>query len=148
MAPGWLLYSLIAVALWGVVGLLQKLGTNRISADSLLVWMMGGYLLLLPFLLPVAHLSALGSRDLLLGTLVGISNGLGAWALFASLANGAKASIAIPLTGLYPVVTVILALVFLHERPQPLSKMIDDEGMNGRRRCSGSASSWQPPPGC
>ncbi len=117
---GWMFYSLIAVALWGGVGLLQKMGTNRVSADSLLVWMMAGYVILLPFLLPVAHLSALGARDILIGTLVGITNGLGAWALFASLGSGAKASIAVPLTGLYPVVTVLLALVFLGERPTTL----------------------------
>ena len=117
---GWMFYSLIAVVLWGGVGLLQKMGTNRVSADSLLVWMMAGYVILLPFLLPVAHLSVLAPRDVLIGTLVGITNGLGAWALFASLGSGAKACIAVPLTGLYPVVTVLLALVFLGERPTPL----------------------------
>ena len=56
----WMYFSLIAVLLWGVVGLLQKLGTNRISADSLLIWLMVGYLLLLPWLVWNVDFSELG----------------------------------------------------------------------------------------
>jgi uncharacterized membrane protein len=42
--------------------------------------------------------------------------GLGNWALFVSLEKGAKAAVAIPLTVLYPLLTVVLATVFLSER--------------------------------
>jgi transporter family protein len=112
----WMYFSLIAVALWGIVGLLQKLGTNRISADSLLVWLMVGYLVLLPWLIGNADFSGLAARDIFVGILAGVTNGLGAWFLFAALEKGAKASIAVPLTALNPLVTILLALVFLAER--------------------------------
>jgi len=112
----WMYFSLIAVALWGVVGLLQKLGTNRISADSLLVWLMVGYLLLLPWMISDLDFSQLTTRDIWVGILAGVTNGLGAWFLFAALEKGAKASIAVPLTALNPLVTILLALVFLTER--------------------------------
>jgi transporter family protein len=114
--PGWLFYSLLVVVLWGIVGLLQKLGTNRISADSLLIWLMAGYVLLVPWLLSTTRLADLTPRDLVIGTLAGITNGLGAWYLFAALESGAKASVAIPLTALNPLLTILLAMTFLAER--------------------------------
>jgi transporter family protein len=114
--PPWMFYSLLVVVLWGIVGLFQKLGTNRVSANSLLIWLMVGYMLLLPWLLATTPLSVLSSRDLFIGTLAGITNGLGAWYLFASLESGAKASVAVPLTALNPLLTILLAMVFLSER--------------------------------
>jgi bacterial/archaeal transporter family protein len=114
--PGWLFYSLLVVVLWGIVGLFQKLGTNRVSANSLLIWLMVGYVLLLPWLFLTTRLSELTPRDAIIGTLAGITNGLGAWYLFASLESGAKASVAIPLTALNPLLTILLAVIFLSER--------------------------------
>lgn len=111
----WLYLSLIAMALWGVVGLLQKLGTNRISSRSLLVWVTAGFVLLLPWFAWNEHLLSLGSQQLMLGVVIGIVNGLGSWFLFIALERGAKASIAIPLTALYPLLTVVLATLFLSE---------------------------------
>jgi len=118
--PAWLAYSLLVIVLWGIVGLLQKLGTNRVSANSLLIWLMAGYVLLIPWLLSTTRLSDLTPRDTIIGTLAGITNGLGAWYLFASLESGAKASVAIPLTALNPLLTILLAMIFLSERLTPL----------------------------
>ncbi len=115
MAP-WLVYSLIVVALWGIVGLLQKLGTSRISAPSLLVWVTAGYALLLPWLWGAEDWARLPVRDAGIGLLAGLTNSLGALALFASLEKGAKASVAVPLTALNPLLTLLLARVFLTER--------------------------------
>jgi bacterial/archaeal transporter family protein len=111
----WVYFSLLAIVLWGVVGLLQKLGTNRISARSLLVWLTVGFLVILPWFLRGANLFSLGRREALIGILGGITNGMGSWFLFASLEAGAKASIAIPLTALYPLVTILFATLFLAE---------------------------------
>ncbi len=111
----WLHFSLIAIVLWGVVGLLQKLGTNHVSARSLVVWLTVGFLLFLPWLAWSERLFTLGLKDIALGTLVGLVNGLGSWFLFVSLERGAKATIAIPLTALYPLVTIVLATLFLSE---------------------------------
>ncbi len=108
-------FSLLAIVLWGIVGLLQKLGTNRISAPSLLIWLMVGFLFLLPWFMRDANLGALGKRGVFVGILAGVLNGMGSWFLFASLEKGAKASVAVPLTALYPLITVLLATVFLAE---------------------------------
>jgi transporter family protein len=112
----WLPYSLVALALWGVVGLLQKLGTNRVSAHSLFVWLTIGFGLLLPWFAFGSRLAAMSAGDLGFGLLVGLTNALGSWFLFAALEKGAKASVAIPLTALYPLVTAVLAVLLLGER--------------------------------
>jgi transporter family protein len=46
----------------------------------------------------------------------GALNGLGAWTSFRALESGGKASIVISLISLYPLLTVLLAVIFLGER--------------------------------
>lgn len=116
MFDGWLIPALIAALLWGVVGILQKMGSNRVNASSLLAWVMAGYVLSLPLFWKGSGLSELSHRDLFWGMLAGAANGLGTWSLFAALERGAKASVAIPLTALYPMITVALAFLILRER--------------------------------
>jgi bacterial/archaeal transporter family protein len=116
----WMVYAGIAVVLWGVCGIFMKLGTNSISARSMVIWVTVGFLCLVPVMWSFAPLSELSARTIGIGLLGGVVNGLGNWAVFACLEKGAKASVAIPLTALYPLVTVLLATVFLKERPTPL----------------------------
>ncbi len=116
MFAGWLIPALVAALLWGIVGILQKMGSNRMNASSLLAWVMVGYVLALPLFWKGTGLASLSHKDLFWGTLAGAANGLGTWSLFAALERGAKASVAIPLTALYPMLTVALAYLFLRER--------------------------------
>jgi bacterial/archaeal transporter family protein len=111
----WVFYACVATLCWGVVGLLQKLGTNRISSRSLLVWLVVGFAAMLPLLWRDGALTGLGWRVSLVGLLGGAANGFGSWALFEALEQGAKASVAVPLTALYPLVTIVLARIFLAE---------------------------------
>jgi bacterial/archaeal transporter family protein len=111
----WVFYACVATLCWGVVGLLQKLGTNRISSRSLLVWLVVGFAAMLPLLWRDGALAGLGWRVSLIGLLGGVANGLGSWALFEALERGAKASVVVPMTALYPLVTIVLARIFLAE---------------------------------
>jgi bacterial/archaeal transporter family protein len=111
----WVFYASVAVLCWGVVGLLQKLGTNRISARSLLIWLIVGFAALIPLLWRGDGLSGLSWRVIVVGLLGGAANGFGSWALFEALEKGAKASVAVPLTALYPLITIVFARVFLAE---------------------------------
>ena len=113
---GWILPAIAALLLWGIVGILQKLGSNRLGANALLLWVTVGYIVMLPAVLWRSGSWAASADALLLGVVAGSVNGFGTWLLFRSLEHGAKASVAVPLTALYPVVTVILAFVFLAER--------------------------------
>jgi uncharacterized membrane protein len=116
----WMVYAGIAIAMWGLNGLFMKLGTNRASARSMVIWVTAGFALLLPFLWAGTGLAGLNRRVIFVGLLAGAVNALGNWAVFACLEKGAKASVAIPLTALYPLCTIALATSFLHERPSAL----------------------------
>ena len=116
----WVVYASVAIVLWGVNGLFMKLGTNRVSARSMVIWVTAGFVALLPFLWTTTTLSDLSTRMIFVGLIAGTVNGLGNWAVLACLEKGAKASVAIPLTALYPLCTVALATAFLKERPTAL----------------------------
>ena len=109
----WLIASLITIVLWGVVGLLQKIGSNHCTSNSLMLWTTAGYIVLLPFLFWDSHLLTLSARSLVVGLVCGFTNGLGAWSLYTALERGARASIVVPLTALSPLITLVLALLIL-----------------------------------
>src|SRR6266853_6731148 len=115
-----MVYASFAIVLWGVNGLFMKLGTNRVSARSMVIWVTAGFLVLVPFMLKTTTLSGLSATVIFVGLIAGTVNGLGNWAVFACLEKGAKASVAIPLTALYPLCTIVLATAFLRERPTSL----------------------------
>lgn len=114
IAP-WLVYSAITVVAWGIVGLLQKLSTNYISAESSLIWLVVGFLLLEPVVYPGSAGFHYSGWNLIWALLSGLLNALGAWALFASLKSGGRASVVAPLTALYPLVVILLVPFILHE---------------------------------
>jgi uncharacterized membrane protein len=116
----WIIYAVVAIVLWGVNGLFMKLGTNRVSARSMVIWVTAGFVILLPWMWKLSGFAGLSIRAILVGLIAGAVNGLGNWAVFACLEKGAKASVAIPLTALYPLCTVALATAFLKERPTGL----------------------------
>ena len=114
LAP-WFWPVVVVLITWGVVGLLQKLSTNYISAESSLIWLVAGYLLLVPFFYPGKGVFTYSGWNITWALLSGALNSLGAWALFAALKNGGKASIVAPLTALYPLVVIVVAPFVLHE---------------------------------
>jgi transporter family protein len=86
----------------------------------MVIWVTVGFAVLLPWMWTATSLATLSRSVLWIGLLAGAVNGLGNWAAFACLEKGAKASVAIPLTALYPICTIALAVVFLKERPSIL----------------------------
>ncbi len=122
LAP-WLLFATLALLCFGVVGLLQKLSTNLMSAESSLVWVIVGFLVLAPFLYPGKALLHYSSHNLLLIFLAGVLNGLGSWAILAAMKSGGKASVVVPLTAVYPIVVCLLAPFILHEHITPLQDL-------------------------
>lgn len=113
--PPWFWFAAIVLVSWGIVGLLQKLSTNYLSAESALIWLVVGFFLLQPWLYPGKSLLAYSPRSLSWALLCGVLNALGAWALLAALRSGGKASIVAPFTALYPLVVVLLAPIVLRE---------------------------------
>lgn len=113
--PLWFWYACVTLVAWGIVGLLQKLSTNHISAESSLIWLVVGFLVMEPLLYPSSGLAHYSRINLFWALLCGTLNALGAWALFKALKCGGKASVVSPLTALYPIVVIAVAPFILHE---------------------------------
>ncbi len=113
--PPWFWYAAVVLISWGIVGLLQKLSTNYLSAEWALIWLVVGFFVLEPWLYPGKTLFTYSPRGFAWALLCGALNALGAWALLAAMKSGGKASIVSPFTALYPIVVVLLAPVVLAE---------------------------------
>jgi drug/metabolite transporter (DMT)-like permease len=112
----WLLLSILALICWGITGNTQKLSTNYVSTQFSFLGFALAFVpiaILTMLVLPVER--AVSPQVLALGVLGGVLNSFGALTSFAAFEAGAKSSIAVPIMYLYPLLTVILARIFLHE---------------------------------
>ena len=87
----WLGFTILALICFGVVGLLQKLSTDLISAESALLWLIVGFVLLEPFVYPGRSIFQYSTRSIMIIFLAGVLNALGSWAILAAMKNGGKA---------------------------------------------------------
>jgi len=117
--PRWLAFSLLTIVLWGTWGAVSKISSDGVDSNSNQVLFTFG---LLPLIAIVwrSPRNAQGGEGRRKGIgwafLTGILGGTGNIAFFRALAMGGKASIVAPVTALFPLVTVILAVTFLRER--------------------------------
>jgi transporter family protein len=121
--PAWLSLSLLTVVLWGCWGLQAKLITDRISP-----WM--NQVLFSLGLLPVVgwmlvskrvHAGSDKKRGGYWAFFTGILGGVGNIAFYLALVRGGSVAVVVPLTCLFPLVTVVAAYFGLKEkltRPQ------------------------------
>lgn len=111
----WLLYTILALTCFGVVGFLQKISTERVSAESALVWLIVGFMLLLPFIYTGPSMFQYPARSIGYVVAGGLLNALGSWALLAAMKNGGKAAIVVPMTAVYPLLVCVVAPLLLRE---------------------------------
>lgn len=110
----WLLLALVPVALWGVTLLMQKMATNDISARSSAIWFLIAFV-------PVAILivlfdplpAGMSATTWGLQLAVGFTLAFGSLTILLACANGGKASIVALLSGLYPLVSIPIAVLAL-----------------------------------
>jgi transporter family protein len=113
----WLLLSLVALVFWGVTGNTQKLSTQHISAQFSFLGFAAAFVPIALLILAFFPLETNLTRDVLaLGIVGGVLNSLGALTAFAAFEAGAKSSVAVPIMYLYPLLTVLLARLVLHEQ--------------------------------
>ena len=115
----WLFFSLLAIALWGVFGVVSKAASNRLSGTDLQVISTLGVVPVALLLLAAPNLrKRTGSlvKGVLFGVLTGFCGSLGNLAVFVALNQGGEASIIFPLSSTYPLVTLVLAVLVLREK--------------------------------
>jgi transporter family protein len=115
LAP-WTPLALAALALWGVWGLLTKVAALSLPPRSVYLIGLLGYLPVAALLLlepgprlpwaPAGWAAALGA---------GLCTAFGLFCYFKSLAAGGQAAVVVPLTSLYPLITVALSCLLLQE---------------------------------
>ena len=121
----WLFYSLITILLWGGWGAISKAVSDDLSAYmNQFLFTLGMFPLIL---LVVRSPRMAGGRRRKLGIFfafaTGILGGLGNITFFSSLSLGGRASVVVPMSGLSPLVTVIVAYAVLHERMSTYQKV-------------------------
>ena len=119
--PKWLVYCMLANLIWGFWGIIPKAAANVPPLVMQVISTAG--------LVPVALLFILSKnfrrgtnlpRGMAYAFATGLCGGTGNVALLEALKRGGEASTVLPLTGVFPLVTVLLAMLILKERPNPL----------------------------
>jgi uncharacterized membrane protein len=117
---GWMVYALVPILFWGVAGLVQKISTNHVSGELSTLWFHAAFLPVAVVLMIAQPLQAQPAfRNWMFVILLGLFFSLGNLAILAAFASGGKASIVAPLTALYPVVSIPLAILFFSEKIGP-----------------------------
>jgi bacterial/archaeal transporter family protein len=116
--PRWLTFSLLTIVLYGLWGFVSTAITKEVAPLTVQFLSTIG-------LLPVAVLVAFSPKlrkgtgfgwGIFFSTLTGVLGGSGNIALYKALQLGGEGSVVVPLTGMYPLVTVIAARFLLKER--------------------------------
>jgi drug/metabolite transporter (DMT)-like permease len=119
LASGWLAYAFLPLVMWGVSGLLQKLATGLLSGGFAALLVLVGFLIAnVGLALIVPWPTAVSLRTWGLVTALGFFLAFGNYAVVLAYATG-KASVITPLAGLYPVVSVPIAVLALGETVAP-----------------------------
>jgi transporter family protein len=115
--PKWLSYSFLSILFFGAWGLVSKAAIDLVSPFQ-------GQILFSIGLFPLGIIAAMSKdrgagnkfRGAAYGFLTGIFGSIGNIAFFEALSHGGKASTVVPVTAMYPLVTVIGALLLLGEK--------------------------------
>lgn len=116
--PKWLMYAVLTLLLWGGWGVLGKVVGESLTPSESQAFSTFGLLPLIA-VLGLRKSSACSprmTRGLLFGFVSGLLAGAGNIAYYHALSMGGAASTVTPLTALYPVVTIVLAVLFLREK--------------------------------
>lgn len=114
--PQWLSYCLACLFLWGVWGVLAKVAAGRMSPhDEQILFTAGSLPIAAAALWRLKGRLEMDRAGAVCGILNGVFAGLGLVAYYAAMERG-PASIVATVTALFPLLTVVLAAMVLHER--------------------------------
>lgn len=112
----WVYYSITAAAFWGVWGVVAKLISDDVSPFANHFLFALGMLLTIPFVLKKIRKQKPNTKGIVWGLIAGALAIAGNVAVFKAFSSGGLAAIVIPVTNLYPLVTIVVALLFFKEK--------------------------------
>jgi len=114
--PVWLGYAFLCIFWWGLWGFLSKIGSEAASPLQMQILFTLGMLPVAVGMLWQMRWKLDRNRGgVTYGILSGVTTGVGTLGYYAALREQ-NASVVTPVTGLFPVLTVVLAFVVLRER--------------------------------
>ncbi len=120
----WVFYSLSALVLWGIWGLLGKISATYLTTKQLLFYSTLGYITIFPIIGVVSGkeiFQAPSSKGIVIAIGAGICS-CGAYVCYYLAISRGEASRIVTITALYPLITVVLAFCILKE-PLSLQKI-------------------------
>jgi uncharacterized membrane protein len=120
----WFWYSIICVLCWGAWALLSKLGSREVPPDTMqYLFTVGTVPVGLALLIGRRGKLEKSPRGIAYGVLNGVLSGIGGLTLFAAYHTNGNTSLITVATSLYPMITVILAILILRERFRPIQAL-------------------------
>ncbi len=112
----WLVFALLATFLYGLWGFFPKLATLHLPPrDALVYQTLGGMPVLFVILVWLRFRPVYHPQGALYAVLTGLAGAVGTLFFFAALKRSPSTTGVVMVTALYPLVVMLLALVFLRE---------------------------------
>ncbi len=113
----WFVYALIALFLWGFYGFFPKLSVLHMGPKSAILFQTLGAIIiaLVVFVFALKLKAETNAKGMLFSILTGIAGTAGTLFFLAALSAGGKTPVVVTMTALYPLVTMVLSFVLLHE---------------------------------
>lgn len=112
----WLIYSVLAALCWGVWGILAKFISSDISHYVNHLLFSIGMLFTIPFVIKKCNWKDVNRKGIIWGLMAGLLAVIGNVAVYQSFSSGGQAAVVIPVTNLYPLVTIVIAMLVLKEK--------------------------------
>lgn len=112
----WILYSVAAAFFWGCWGVVAKLISDQVSPFMNHVLFSVGMLLTLPLVVKKVGTTRPNHKGITWGLVAGVLAVTGNVAVYKAFSTGGLAAIVIPVTNLYPLVTIVIALLVFKEK--------------------------------
>ena len=120
----WFWYSLVCVLCWGGWAILEKMASTEIPESTVQFLFTFGALPVALVLLAARHFKLEKSpKGILFGLGNGVLAGVGNAALAGAYRSGGSTSVITAATAMYPMITVLLAVMLLRERLTNLHKL-------------------------
>jgi len=113
--PPWLISAALALILWGIWGVFQKLATNQMAPRNVyFISALGALLVVLVILSTSRFTISLNFEGAFFALVAGVCSSLGGLLFLQAMSRG-EAAIVITFTALYPAVSIILSFLLLDE---------------------------------
>jgi len=117
LIPMWLLLGFLTVVLYGLSMFFGKIAANHIPGSSIKIYLYVGNVFATVYAFNLTGYRI--ERDYVAGTLAiiaGLCTAFGNLFLYIGLNRGGRASVLVPISNLYPLITFVLAYLLLKER--------------------------------